>query len=91
MGRRSTIFKAAKATAEKGLQSAYVDRRLMKRNYRRLWIVRINAAVRQHGMNYSSFIAGLKRNEVDMDRKILADLAVNDPSAIAELVSLAKS
>lgn len=90
-GRRSTIYKAAKATAEKGLQNAYVDRRLMKRNYRSLWIVRINAAVRSHGLSYSSFMGGLKRNEIEIDRKVLADLAVNDPAAIEKLVEIAKS
>lgn len=86
-GRRSKIIKSAKATAEKGLQHAYVARRLNKRNYRRLWIVRINAAVRQHGSTYSRFMAGLKKNNVEIDRKILADLAVSDPKAIAALVS----
>lgn len=90
-GRRSTIIKSAKATVEKGLRHAYRDRRLNKRNYRRLWIVRINAAARQNGLSYSKFMAGLKKHAVDVDRKILADLAVNDPQAVADLVTLAKS
>lgn len=90
-GRRSTIIKAAKATVEKGLRHAYRDRRLNKRNYRRIWIVRINAAARQNGLSYSKFMAGLKKHAVDVDRKILADLAVHDPQAVADLVALAKS
>ncbi|MEQ8276125.1 MAG: 50S ribosomal protein L20 [Deltaproteobacteria bacterium] len=90
-GRRSTIIKSAKATAEKGLQHAYVARRLNKRNYRRLWIVRINAAVRQHGSTYSRFMAGLKKHNIEIDRKILADLAVSDPKAIAALVTQASA
>jgi large subunit ribosomal protein L20 len=89
-GRRKTIYKAARATAEKGLQHAYVARKLNKRNYRALWIQRINAAAREHGLSYSRFMHGLKTHEVDLDRKVLADLAVHDPKAWAELVELAK-
>ena len=88
-GRRSTIFKAAKATAEKALRHAYKHRKERKREYRRLWIVRINAAVRQHNLSYSKFMAGLKRANVDIDRKMLADIAVNDPKTMADLVALA--
>ena len=88
-GRRSKIYKSAKATVEKGLQHAYVARKLNKRHYRRLWIVRINAAVRQHGANYSRFMAGLKKAGIDLDRKILADIAVNDPQSFAHLVGQA--
>lgn len=84
-GRRSKIIKSAKATAEKGLQHAYVARKLNKRNYRRLWIQRINAAVRMHGLSYSQFMAGMKKTGVDLDRKILADIAVNDPKTMAAL------
>lgn len=90
-GRRSKIIKSAKATAEKGLQHAYVARKLNKRNYRRLWIQRINAAVRMHGMSYSQFIAGLKRAEIDLDRKILADIAVHDPKTMATLCARAQA
>lgn len=90
-GRRSKIIKSAKATAEKGLQYAYVARKLNKRNYRRLWIQRINAAVRTHGMSYSQFIAGLKRAEIDLDRKILADIAVHDPKTMATLCARAQA
>ncbi len=90
-GRRSKIIKSAKATVEKGLRYAYVDRKLRKRNYRRLWIVRINAAARQHGMSYSRFMAGLKRNQVELDRKVLADVAIHDPQAFADLVACASA
>jgi large subunit ribosomal protein L20 len=89
-GRRRTIYKSAKATAEKGLQHAYVARKLNKREYRSLWIQRINAAARQHGLSYSRFIAGLKAANVEMDRKELADVAVHDPKAWGDLVELAK-
>jgi len=90
-GRRKTIYKAAKATAEKGLQHAYVARKLNKRNYRALWIQRINAAAREHGMSYSTFMHGLKKSEVELDRKALADIATSDPTAWGELVTLAKN
>jgi len=90
-GRRSKIIKSAKATAEKGLQYAYVARRLNKRNYRRLWIQRINAAVRQHGLSYSRFIAGLKRANIELDRKILADVAIHDPKTMAALCAQAQA
>ena len=90
-GRRSKIIKSAKATAEKGLQHAYVARRLNKRNYRRLWIQRINAAVRMHGTTYSRFMAGLKKANIELDRKILADIAVNDPKTMAALVNQASA
>jgi large subunit ribosomal protein L20 len=90
-GRRKNIYKAAKATAEKGLQHAYVARKLNKRNYRALWIQRINAAAREHGMSYSTFMHGLKKSEVDLDRKALADIATSDPKAWGELVTLAKN
>lgn len=91
VGRRSTIIKAAKATVEKGLRHAYRDRKLKKRNYRRLWIVRINAATRAHGLSYSKFMAGLARNDVAIDRKMLADIAVHDPKGFAAIVELAKT
>lgn len=84
-GRRSKIIKAAKATAEKGLQYAYISRKLNKRNYRRLWIQRINAAVRANGLTYSRFMAGMKKADIEIDRKILADIAINDPQTMAAL------
>ncbi|HDY75084.1 MAG TPA: 50S ribosomal protein L20, partial [Candidatus Marinimicrobia bacterium] len=72
-------------------QYAYRDRRQRKRFFRRLWITRINAAVRQHGMSYSAFIAGLKEKEIELDRKVLADMAMNNPDSFAELVSSVKN
>jgi len=90
-GRRSKIIKSAKATAEKGLQYAYVARKLNKRNYRRLWIQRINAAVRVHGLTYSRFMAGMKKANVEIDRKILADIAINDPQSMAALCAQAQA
>lgn len=90
-GRRSKIIKSAKATAEKGLQYAYVARKLNKRNYRRLWIQRINAAVRMHGLTYSRFMAGMKKANVEIDRKILADIAINDPQSMAALCAQAQA
>ncbi len=85
-GGRRNLFKAAKETVEKGLQYAYRDRRARKRDFRRLWIVRINAACRQNGISYSSFIDRLNRKEIDLDRKVLADLAVRDPQSFKKLV-----
>ncbi len=90
-GARSRNFKAAKDAVWKAGQYAYRDRRQRKRFFRRLWITRINAAVRQHGMSYSAFIAGLKEKEIGLDRKILADMAMNNPDTFAELVSSVKS
>ena len=78
-------------SVDKALQYAYRDRRQKKREFRRLWIARINAAVRVNGMNYSVFINGLKRNNVEINRKALAELAVSDPDAIKNLVQLAQS
>jgi large subunit ribosomal protein L20 len=89
--RRHKTFRAAKTTVEKALRHAYRDRRKTKRNYRSLWIVRINAAARQFGLSYSRFMAGLKKHAVEIDRKILADLAIHDPQAMSELATLAKS
>jgi large subunit ribosomal protein L20 len=91
VGRRSTIYKAAVETVQKGLVYAYRDRKVKKREYRRLWIARINAAARQHGINYSRFMNGLKKAGVDLDRKILADIAVHDAAAFGKLVEQAKS
>jgi large subunit ribosomal protein L20 len=88
---RRKLFRPAKTTVEKGLKYAYRHRKLNKRDYRALWIVRINAAVRQHGLSYSKFIAGLKKHGVELDRKILADLAINDPKGMADVVRLATS
>lgn len=90
-GRRKNIIRTAKEAVEKGWTHAYKDRRRKKREFRRLWITRINAAARENGMPYSRFIHGLKEAGVELNRKILADLAVRDEAAFAELVDLARS
>ena len=85
-GRSSTNYRIALERLEKSLQYAYRDRRVKKREFRGLWIQRINAAVREHGMTYSRFIAGLKAAGIEMDRKILSAIAFDDPAAFAEIV-----
>ena len=85
-GARSRTFKAAKDAVIKAGLYAYRDRRQRKRQFRRLWILRINAAVRLHGLSYSAFIAGLKSKGIELNRKALADLAVNNPETFGELV-----
>ncbi len=90
MGGRSKIFKTAKETLQRALRYAYRDRRARKRDMRRLWIVRINAAARQNNISYSRFIEGLNKAGVEIDRKILADLAISDPKAFTNLVELSK-
>ncbi|MFQ5865100.1 MAG: 50S ribosomal protein L20 [bacterium] len=90
-GGKSRLIRTAKESVDKALQYAYRDRRQRKREFRRLWITRINAAVRQEGMNYSSFINGLKRNKVHINRQVLADMAVNDPEALRNLVEIARN
>ncbi len=89
-GGRSKLYKSAKETVERGLRFAYRDRRRKKRDFRRLWIVRINAAVRLHDLTYNRFIAGLKQADVEINRKELADLAVHDPAAFGELAEVVK-
>ena len=84
-GARSKLWKAAKENVERGWKYAYRDRKNKKRDFRRLWIVRINAAARQHDMSYSVFINGLGLAGIEVDRKILADIAVRDPQAFGEL------
>jgi large subunit ribosomal protein L20 len=91
VGRRRTIYKAAVETVQKGLQYAYRDRRLKKRNYRQLWITRINAATRANGLSYSRFVHGLKKHNIELDRKVLADLAINDAAGFGKIVELAKA
>jgi large subunit ribosomal protein L20 len=88
-GNKSRSFRAANEQVMHSLQYAYRDRRARKGDFRQLWIQRINAAARQHGMSYSRFINGLKTADVDVDRKILAELAVRDPAAFAALVKVA--
>jgi large subunit ribosomal protein L20 len=89
-GARSRSFRKANEQVMHSLQYAYRDRRARKGEFRRLWIVRINAACREHDISYSRFIAGLKAAEVDVDRKVLADLAVRDSAAFATLVATAR-
>jgi large subunit ribosomal protein L20 len=89
-GQRSRLYRKAKEQVTHSLVYAYNDRRKNKGNFRRLWIQRINAAARLHGMTYNRFIQGLGLAGVEVDRKILADLAVNDPAAFAALVETAK-
>jgi large subunit ribosomal protein L20 len=89
--RRKSMFKAVKEAVQRGWLYAFNDRKLKKRDFRGLWIVRINAAVRKHGINYSRFVAGLKKHHIELDRKVLADLAINDPQALARIVEVAKS
>ena len=90
-GARSRIFKVANIAVMKALKYAYWDRRATKRNMRRLWIVRINAAVREQGMSYSRFVNACKKANIQVNRKMLADLAVNDKEAFAMVVETAKS
>ena len=90
-GARSRSFKVAKQAVIRAGQYAYRDRRQRKRQFRLLWIMRINAAARQHGLSYSRFIAGLKQAEIDMDRRVLADLALQEPEAFGALVEKAKA
>lgn len=89
-GARSRVFRTAKQAVIKAGQYAYQGRKQKKRQYRSLWIIRINAAVNMHGLSYSKFIAGLKRAKIDIDRKILADIAVHDKKAFAAIVAKAK-
>ena len=89
-GGRKNLFRTAKDAVEKGWEHAYRDRKKKKRNFRRLWITRINAAARQHDLSYSRFMNGLKQSGVELNRKALADLAVKDPAAFAALAGQAK-
>lgn len=90
-GRRKNTIRVAKQAVDKAGQYAYRDRRTRKRNFRALWIQRINAAAREHGLTYGRFIAGLGKAGVAVDRKMLADLAVREPTAFAALVAQARS
>ncbi len=89
VGGRRRGYRQARSTVEKGLTYAYRDRKVRKREFRSLWIVRINAAARLHGLAYSRLVLGLKKAGVELDRKVLADLAVRDPDAFGELVRIA--
>jgi large subunit ribosomal protein L20 len=90
-GRRKNVFRIAQQAVMKAGQSAYRDRRTRKRVFRQLWIARINAASRELGVTYSKFMAGLKKAQIDIDRKVLADLAVNDPAAFGSIVEKVKA
>lgn len=90
-GRRKNTITNANAAADRSMQQAYIGRKLRKRNFRALWIQRINAAVREHGLTYSRFISGLARAGIEIDRKVLADLAVREPEAFKALVDQANS
>ncbi len=89
-GARSKVYTVAKNAVEKAMQYSYRDRRNKKRTFRRLWIARINAAARLHGMKYSTFMHGLKKNNIDLNRKVLADLAMNHPEAFAQIIDKVK-
>ena len=88
-GAKSTRFRMAKQAVMKSLQYAYVGRKLKKRDFRKLWITRINAAARANGINYSTLINGMKKANINVNRKMLAEMAVNDPKAFTELVAAA--
>jgi len=89
-GRRKNTIRTAKAAVDKSLQYAYRDRKNRKRNFRALWVQRINAAVREHGLTYGRFIDGLNKAGIEIDRKVMSDLAIHEPQAFAALVGKAK-
>ena len=89
-GPRSKLFRIANETVARALKYSYRDRRTRKRDFRSLWIIRINAAAHNNGINYSQFMHGLQMAQITVDRKILSDMAVSDPQGFAELVSMAK-
>lgn len=90
-GRRKNLYKTAKEAVERGWKYAYTHRKLRKRDFRRLWIIRINAAARQHELSYSRFMNGLKLAGIEIDRKQLADLAIREPEAFARLAEEARA
>ena len=89
-GARKNLFRTAMEAVDRALENAYIGRRLRKRDFRRLWITRINAAARENGLSYSRFVQGLQRAEVGINRKILAELAVHHPQHFARLAEIAK-
>ncbi len=90
-GRRKNIYKTAKEAVERAHRYAYRDRKNRKRDFRRLWIIRINAGAREHGLSYSRFMNGLKLAGIEVNRKVLADLAITDANAFGQLAEAAKS
>lgn len=89
-GRRKNTIRTAKQAVEKSMQYAYRDRKAKKRNFRALWVQRINAAVREHGLTYGRFIDGLNKAGIEVDRKVLSDLAIHEPAAFAAIVAESK-
>ncbi|NMM64044.1 50S ribosomal protein L20 [Clostridium sp. P21] len=89
-GGKSKLFKTANETVIRALRNAYVGRKLKKRDFRRLWIARINAATRMNGLSYSKFMNGIKTAGININRKMLSEIAINDPKSFAELVEIAK-
>ncbi|MFT5891473.1 MAG: large subunit ribosomal protein L20 [Dokdonia sp.] len=89
-GRRKNVWTVAKNAVDKAMQYAYRDRRQKKRNFRSLWITRINAGARMHGMSYSQFMGKVKANDIELNRKVLADLAMNHPEAFAAIINKVK-
>lgn len=90
-GRNNNVYKVAREKVEKGLQYAYRDRRNRKRNFRALWIQRINAGAREHGLTYSQFMNGVNKAGIELDRKVLADMAATDPAAFKAVVDQAQA
>jgi len=90
-GQKSLVFRAANPAVMRSLRSSYIGRKLRKRDFRRLWIARINAATRINDMSYSKFINGLKKAEININRKMLSEMAINDPNGFSELVKVSKS
>jgi len=90
-GRRKNVFRVAKQAVDKARQYAYRDRRVRKRDFRSLWIQRINAAVRAHGMTYSQFIFGLSKTDFDLNRKILSEIAISEPETFNDIVDAVKA
>jgi large subunit ribosomal protein L20 len=89
-GGKSRLYKTAKEAVERSMVYAFRDRRQRKRDFRKLWIMRINAAARVHGMSYNAFISGLKKSQIDINRKVLAEIAVSDAAGFAKLAEAAK-
>lgn len=89
-GRRKNVYTVAKNAVEKGMQYAYTGRKQKKRNFRKLWITRINAGARQHGMSYSVFMGKVKAKDIQLNRKVLADLAMNHPDAFKAVIDAVK-
>ena len=90
-GGRSRLWRTVKDAVERSREYSFRDRKVRKRDFRRLWIIRINAAARQHGLSYSQFISGLKAKGIELDRKVLADMAMNEPNSFAELAKAVSS